>query len=121
MRPALQCRGIGKFGYQIGISGSAVSPRFDDQSRRTGSDFAERFEDPLHGRLIRLFLWRLEDVKQNPFTAGEVFGEECLHPPAGDRFKKLVLVGKFHGFRWLDGPRHVVNAPRALHLTPPLP
>jgi len=114
----LQCGGVRKLGYQVSVSGSVISACFDHQSRRRGSDASERLKDPVHGRLIRLFLWCFEDMEQNPLAASQVLGEKCLHPPAGDGFKKLVLVGKFHGFRWLDGSearRQMPPEPFTLH------
>src|ERR1700687_3687979 len=101
-RPALQRRTIGQFGYQISVSCSAVSAGFNHQSGWIGRYFAKRLEHPLHGRLVRLFLRCLEDMKQDSLTASQILGDECLHPSVSDCFKKLELVGELHGFCWFD-------------------
>jgi hypothetical protein len=96
LNPGLQEGLFRQFRYQVPIRSGIVSTCFHDPPARIRRKRPERFQYPLHCRLISRLLPSLKDMHKNVFVGRDFSRHKRLYRTAGDAFENFEFGGKCH-------------------------
>lgn len=96
LHPCTKGAVVRQFGHKVSVERPTVGAGFQHEPGGLRSDTAKRFQNPLHGRLVRLARVTTQNMHQHPFASDFVIGEERLHPTRGEGLQKLVFFREFH-------------------------